>query len=164
MSYLIKSTTLGKDEKILLNIKYSLFYIFNFEFLLYFFISLFFLIIYFTIYSNVDLLVFFIGFQIIAFKHLIINSWFIFGAESLLTNKRIIKSEGVFNKTINELNLNEIEYLKSNHSILGVYLNYGDVTLIGKGSFKFELFTIKNYMKVKQILSNIIKQQKPKLN
>lgn len=163
MSYLIKSTTLGKDEKILLNIKYSLFYIFNLEFLLNFFISLFFLIIYFTIYSN-NSLVFFIGFQIIALKHLIINSWFIFGAESLLTNKRIIKSEGVFNKTINELNLNEIEYLKSNHSILGVYLNYGDVTLIGKGSFEFELFTIKNYMKVKQILSNIIKQQKPKLN
>ncbi len=163
MSYLIKSTTLGKDEKILLNIKYSLFYIFNLEFLLNFFISLFFLIIYFTIYSN-NSLVFFIGFQIIALKHLIINSWFIFGAESLLTNKRIIKSEGVFNKTINELNLNEIEYLKSNHSILGVYLNYGNVTLIGKGSFEFELFTIKNYMKVKQILSNIIKQQKPKLN
>lgn len=163
MSYLIKSTTLGKDEKILLNIKYSLFYIFNLEFLLNFFISLFFLIIYFTIYLNSSL-VFFIGFQIIAFKHLIINSWFIFGAESLLTNKRIIKSEGVFNKTINELNLNEIEYLKSNHSILGVYLNYGNVTLIGKGSFEFELFTIKNYMKVKQILSNIIKQQKPKLN
>ena len=163
MSYLIKSTTLGKDEKILLNIKYSLFYIFNLEFLLNFFISLFFLIIYFTIYLNSSL-VFFIGFQIIALKHLIINSWFIFGAESLLTNKRIIKSEGVFNKTINELNLNEIEYLKSNHSILGVYLNYGDVTLIGKGSFEFELFTIKNYMKVKQILSNIIKQQKPKLN
>ena len=74
------------------------------------------------------------------------------------------KKQGYDEKTINELNLNEIEYLKSNHSILGVYLNYGDVTLIGKGSFKFELFTIKNYMKVKQILSNIIKHQKPKLN
>ena len=60
--------------------------------------------------------------------------------EFVVTNKRVIVKTGLISRRTLEMNLNKIESVNVDQSILGRLLNYGTITIIGTGGTK-ESFT-----------------------
>ena len=50
-----------------------------------------------------------------------------------VTNKRVIIKVGLISRRTAELNLNKVENIGVNQSILGRILNYGTITVVGTG-------------------------------
>jgi len=53
--------------------------------------------------------------------------------EFVITNKRIIVKTGIISRKTLEMNLNKIESVNVDQSILGRLLGYGTITIIGTG-------------------------------
>jgi uncharacterized membrane protein YdbT with pleckstrin-like domain len=53
--------------------------------------------------------------------------------EFVVTNKRVIIKTGIISRKTLEMNLNKIESVNVDQSIMGRLLGYGDVTIIGTG-------------------------------
>lgn len=53
--------------------------------------------------------------------------------EFVITNKRIICKTGIFSRKTLEMNLNKIESVNVDQSILGRMFGYGTITIIGTG-------------------------------
>ena len=53
--------------------------------------------------------------------------------EFVVTNKRVIVKTGIFSRKTLEMNLNKIESVNVDQSIMGRLLNYGTITIIGTG-------------------------------
>jgi uncharacterized membrane protein YdbT with pleckstrin-like domain len=56
-----------------------------------------------------------------------------------ITNKRVIVKTGLFSRKTVEMNLNKIESVNVDQSIMGRLLGYGSITIIGTGGTR-ELF------------------------
>ncbi len=54
--------------------------------------------------------------------------------ELVLTDRRIIMKRGLVSRDTVEINLNKVESLHVNQSLMGRILDYGDVTVVGTGA------------------------------
>jgi membrane protein YdbS with pleckstrin-like domain len=54
--------------------------------------------------------------------------------ELVLTNRRIITKRGLVARNTVEMNLNKVESLHVDQSLMGRLFNYGDVTVVGTGA------------------------------
>ena len=74
---------------------------------------------------------------------LLIQEWFqCWITEIAVTNRRIIYKKGLIRRQTNEMNMDKVESVKINQSILGRMLDYGDVTILGTGEGFETLCTI----------------------
>jgi uncharacterized membrane protein YdbT with pleckstrin-like domain len=65
---------------------------------------------------------------------LLIQQWFQWWVtEIAVTNRRVIYKKGLVRRQTNEMNMDKVESVKINQSILGRMLDYGDVTILGTG-------------------------------
>ena len=53
--------------------------------------------------------------------------------EIAVTNRRIIYKKGLIRRQTNEMNMDKVESVQIDQSILGRMLDYGDVTILGTG-------------------------------
>lgn len=70
----------------------------------------------------------------------IIQRW---TTEFAITSKRVINKSGLIQRKTFEMNLNRIESVNVEQSILGRILGYGDIVIIGTGGTKEEFKDIK---------------------
>jgi len=54
--------------------------------------------------------------------------------ELVLTDRRIIAKRGLVSRNTVEINLNKVESLHVNQTLMGRMFNYGDVTVVGTGA------------------------------
>ena len=65
---------------------------------------------------------------------LLIPEWFTWWTtEIAITNLRIIYKTGFIRRRTNEMNMDKVESVRVDQSILGRFLDYGDVSIIGTG-------------------------------
>ena len=65
---------------------------------------------------------------------LLIQEWFqCWIIEIAVTNRRIIYKKGLIRRQSNEMNMDKVESVQVDQSILGRMLDYGDVTILGTG-------------------------------
>jgi uncharacterized membrane protein YdbT with pleckstrin-like domain len=65
---------------------------------------------------------------------LLIQEWFRWWiTEIAVTNRRVIYKKGLIRRQTNEMNMDKVESVQINQSILGRLLDYGDVTILGTG-------------------------------
>jgi uncharacterized membrane protein YdbT with pleckstrin-like domain len=53
--------------------------------------------------------------------------------EIAITNRRVIYKKGLVRRQTNEMNMDKVESVQINQSILGRMLDFGDVTILGTG-------------------------------
>jgi uncharacterized membrane protein YdbT with pleckstrin-like domain len=68
----------------------------------------------------------------------------IFTSEFAITNKRIIIKVGFISRRTLEMNLQKIESINVNQSVLGRILGYGTIVVIGSGGTKERFANISN--------------------
>jgi len=71
-------------------------------------------------------------------------------SEFAITNKRVIVKVGLISRKTLEMNLQKIETVNVNQSILGRILNYGTVTIVGTGGTKEPFHYIANPLKFRK--------------
>jgi uncharacterized membrane protein YdbT with pleckstrin-like domain len=65
---------------------------------------------------------------------LLIQQWFQWWVtEIAVTNRRIIYKKGLIRRQTNEMNMDKVESVQIDQSILGRMLDYGNVTILGTG-------------------------------
>jgi len=65
---------------------------------------------------------------------LLIQQWFQWWVtEIAVTNRRVIYKRGLIRRQTNEMNMDKVESVQIDQSILGRMLDYGDVTILGTG-------------------------------
>ena len=65
---------------------------------------------------------------------LLIQQWFQWWVtEIAVTNRRVIYKKGLVRRQTNEMNMDKVESVQIDQSILGRVLGYGDVTILGTG-------------------------------
>jgi uncharacterized membrane protein YdbT with pleckstrin-like domain len=65
---------------------------------------------------------------------LLIQQWFQWWVtEIAVTNRRVIYKKGFIQRETNEMNMDKVESVKINQSVLGRMLDFGDVTIFGTG-------------------------------
>ena len=65
---------------------------------------------------------------------LLVQQWFQWWiTEIAVTNRRVIYKTGFVRRQTNEMNMDKVESVKINQTILGRILDYGDVTILGTG-------------------------------
>ena len=65
---------------------------------------------------------------------LLIRQWFEWWiTEIAVTNRRVIYKKGLLQRETNEMNMDKVESVQIDQSILGRMLDYGDVTNLGTG-------------------------------
>ena len=65
---------------------------------------------------------------------LLIQQWFQWWVtEIAVTNRRVIYKTGLVRRQTNEMNMDKVESVQIDQSILGRMLDYGDVTILGTG-------------------------------
>jgi membrane protein YdbS with pleckstrin-like domain len=74
---------------------------------------------------------------------LLIQEWFRWWiTEIAVTNRRVIYKKGLIRRQTNEMNMDKVESVQINQSILGRLFDYGDVTILGTGEGLETLRTI----------------------
>jgi uncharacterized membrane protein YdbT with pleckstrin-like domain len=85
---------------------------------------------------------------------LLIQQWFQWWVTEIsVTNRRIIYKKGLIRRQTNEMNMDKVESVKIDQSILGRMLDYGNVTILGTGEGFETLRTIANPIELR---NNII--------
>jgi uncharacterized membrane protein YdbT with pleckstrin-like domain len=65
---------------------------------------------------------------------LLIQQWFqLWVTEIAVTNRRVIYKKGLIRRQTNEMNMDKVESVQIDQSILGRMFDYGDVTILGTG-------------------------------
>ena len=65
---------------------------------------------------------------------LLIQQWFQWWiTEITVTNRRVIYKKGLIRRQTNEMNMDKVESVRIEQSILGRMLDYGSVTILGTG-------------------------------
>jgi uncharacterized membrane protein YdbT with pleckstrin-like domain len=65
---------------------------------------------------------------------LLIQQWFQWWVtEIAVTNRRVIYKKGLIRRQTNEMNMDKVESVRIDQSILGRMLDYGNVTILGTG-------------------------------
>ncbi len=78
----------------------------------------------------------------------------IFTSEFAITNKRIIIKVGFISRRTLEMNLQKIESINVNQSVLGRILGYGTIVVIGTGGTKERFANISNPLKFRKQYQN----------
>jgi uncharacterized membrane protein YdbT with pleckstrin-like domain len=74
---------------------------------------------------------------------LLIQQWFHWWVtEIAITNRRVIYKNGFVRRQTNEMNMDKVESVQIDQSILGRMLDYGDVTILGTGEGFETLHTV----------------------
>ena len=74
---------------------------------------------------------------------LLIQEWFRWWiTEIAVTNRRVIYKKGLIRRQTNEMNMDKVESVRIDQSILGRMLDYGNVTILGTGEGFETLCTI----------------------
>ena len=76
--------------------------------------------------------------------------------ELVLTDRRIITKRGLVSRDTVEMNLNKVESLHVNQSLMGRILNYGDVTVVGTGASLEPLRWIARPLELRKKLGGIV--------
>lgn len=76
--------------------------------------------------------------------------------ERVLTNKRVIVKTGVISRTTHEVLLKSIEAVSYDQSILGRFLNYGTVSISGRGTTQVKLDWMEDPLNVKRLIEGAI--------
>ncbi len=84
--------------------------------------------------------------------------------ELVLTDRRIITKRGLVSRDTVEMNLNKVESLHVNQSLMGRILNYGDVTVVGVGASLEPLRGITRPLELRKKLGGIVEVVVPKSN
>ena len=82
--------------------------------------------------------------------------------ELVLTDRRIITKRGLISRDTVEMNLNKVESLHVNQSLLGRMLDYGDVTVVGTGSSLEPLRGIANPLELRIRLGEVAESPAPR--
>jgi uncharacterized membrane protein YdbT with pleckstrin-like domain len=65
---------------------------------------------------------------------LLIKQWFqLWVTEIAVTDRRVIYKKGLIRRQTNEMNMDKVESVQIDQTILGRMLNYGDATILGTG-------------------------------
>ena len=85
---------------------------------------------------------------------LLVQQWFRWWiTEIAVTNRRVIYKMGLVRRQTNEMNMDKVESVKVNQSILGRILDYGDVTILGTGEGFETLRTIANPIELRNSIT-----------
>ena len=85
---------------------------------------------------------------------LLIQEWFrCWVTEIAVTNRRVIYKKGLVRRQTNEMNMDKVESVKINQSILGRMLDYGDVTILGTGEGFETLRTISSPIELRNSIT-----------
>ena len=85
---------------------------------------------------------------------LLIQQWFQWWVtEIAVTDRRVIYKKGLIQRETNEMNMDKVESVKINQSILGRMLDYGDVTILGTGEGFETLRTIANPIELRNSIT-----------
>jgi len=76
-------------------------------------------------------------------------------SEFAITTKRIIIKVGLISRRTLEMNLNKIESVNVDQSILGRILNYGSITVIGTGGTHEAFYNIASPMQFRKAFQEI---------
>jgi uncharacterized membrane protein YdbT with pleckstrin-like domain len=75
--------------------------------------------------------------------YLVGREWFTWWTtEIAVTNHRVIVKTGLIRRRTNEMNMEKVESVQVDQSVLGRILNYGDVIIIGTGEGQEQLKTV----------------------
>jgi uncharacterized membrane protein YdbT with pleckstrin-like domain len=96
------------------------------------------------------------GFFGLVFLFLVVPEWFRWWTtEIAVTNHRVIHKTGLIRRTTNEMNMDKIESVRVDQSILGRILDYGDVTIIGTGEGETELNAISRPLDLRNKITGV---------
>ena len=85
---------------------------------------------------------------------LLIQQWFQWWVtEIAVTNRRVIYKKGLIRRQTNEMNMDKVESVQIDQSILGRMLDYGDVTILGTGEGFETLRTIANPIELRNSIT-----------
>jgi uncharacterized membrane protein YdbT with pleckstrin-like domain len=85
---------------------------------------------------------------------LLIQQWFRWWiTEIAVTDRRVIYKKGLVRRQTNEMNMDKVESVKINQSILGRLLDYGDVTILGTGEGFETLRTVANPIELRNSIT-----------
>ena len=85
---------------------------------------------------------------------LLIQQWFQWWiTEIAVTNRRIIYKKGLIRRQTNEMNMDKVESVQIDQSILGRMLDYGNVTILGTGEGFETLRTIASPMELRNSIT-----------
>ena len=71
-----------------------------------------------------------------------------------ITNSRILSKEGLIRRDIEEMNLNSIESINVNQTILARLLNYGTIVISGRGTSKVIFKDIDRVTEIRKLIKN----------
>jgi uncharacterized membrane protein YdbT with pleckstrin-like domain len=75
--------------------------------------------------------------------------------ELVLTDRRIITKRGLISRNTVEMNLNKVESLHVDQSLMGRIFNYGDVTVVGTGASLEPLLGISSPLELRKKIGSI---------
>ena len=90
---------------------------------------------------------------------LLIQQWLqLWVTEIAVTNRRVIYKKGLVRRQTNEMNMDKVESVKVDQSILGRMLDYGDVTILGTGEGFETLRTIASPLELRNSITGTTHQ------
>jgi uncharacterized membrane protein YdbT with pleckstrin-like domain len=85
---------------------------------------------------------------------LLIQQWFRWWVtEIAVTDRRVIYKKGLVRRQTNEMNMDKVESVQIDQSILGRMLDYGDVTILGTGEGFETLRTISSPIELRNSIT-----------
>jgi len=75
--------------------------------------------------------------------------------EIAVTNRRVIYKEGFISRQTNEMNMDKVESVRVDQSVLGRLLDYGDVTILGTGEGFKTLKTIAGPLQLRNHITGV---------
>jgi len=82
--------------------------------------------------------------------------------ELVLTDRRIITKRGLISRNTVEMNLNKVESVHVDQSLMGRILDYGDITVVGTGASLEPLLGISSPLELRKKIGTIAEVVAPK--
>ena len=95
---------------------------------------------------------------------LLVQEWFRWWiTEIAVTNRRVIYKKGFISRRTNEMNMDKVESVQVDQSILGRMLDYGTVTILGAGAGFETLRTIAGPIELRDSIDSPAEDAGPRL-
>ena len=82
----------------------------------------------------------------------IIDNW---SSEYAITNKRVIIKVGLIQRRTIEMNVQKVESIAVDQTILGRILGYGDITVVGTGATREKFLQIADPIKFRKVFQEV---------